>query len=278
MDELTAITEQVAQRELCDTIEYRVARSREELEASYSLVYKEYLERGYINESISKLHLSIYNALPQTATFVAVLEKKMFCTATLVIDSPLRLPMDELYHEELNQLRAQDKRLCEISMLACDPELFKDGVSVVLNSKKLFFIVYLLKVIFDYVMEYLKYDCICMTINPKHKLTYDFLLFKDLGEVKASSYVNSAPVIGKYLDLSTVKNECKNSSKEALYRMFSQKNAGFDKFRKKFDFTMDDLQYFFVERTDVFRKSPIRQLDYIMQSYPTYNFLKIMMK
>ncbi len=278
MDELSAITEQVTQQKLCDTIEYRLARSRSELETAYSLVYKEYLERGYINESISKFNLSIYNALPQTATFVAVLEKKMFCTATLIIDSRLRLPMDEFYHEELNQLRKQDKRLCEISMLACDPEFFKDGVSVMLNSKKLFFIVYLLKVIFDYVMEYLKYDCICITINPNHKLTYDFLLFKDLGELKVSNHLNSVPVIGKYLDLSTVEKECKNNNKEGLYRMFLQKNAGFDKFRKKFEFTMDDLQFFFVERTDIFRKASMFQLDYIMQCYPTYNFLKIMMK
>lgn len=278
MDELTEITEQVAEHKLSGTIEYRLARSRAELETAYSLVYNEYRARGYINESVSKLNLSIHNALPQTATFVAVLAKKMFCTATLIIDSPLRLPIDELYHEELNQLRKHDKRLCEISMLACAPEFFKDGASDVLNSKKLFFIVYLLKVIFDYVMEYLKYDCICVTINPKHKLTYDFLLFKDLGEVKASTHVNGVPVAGKYLDLSTVKNECENNNKEALYRMFSQKNAGFDKFRKKYEFTMDDLQYFFVERADIFRKASLFQLDYIMQSYPTYNFLKIMMK
>lgn len=277
MDELTAITELITQQKLSNTIEYRLARSRQELEAAYSLVYKEYLARGYINESVSKLNLSIYNALPQTATFVAVLEKKIFCTAHLILDSRLKLPMDELYHEELTQLRKQDKRLCEISMLACDPDFFKDGVSVQLNSKKLFFIVYLLKVIFDYVMEYLKYDCICIAINPKHKLTYDYLLFKDLGALKASNHVNNYPVIGKYLDLTTVQKECKDNNKEGLQRMFSQKNAGFDKFRKKFEFTMDDLQYFFVERTDIFRTSSDSQLDYIIQSYPTYNFLKILM-
>jgi len=278
MDDLTIITEQVTQHKLSDSIEYRVARSKQELEASYSLVYKEYLERGYINESISKLHLSIYSALPQAVTFVVMLEKKMFCTATLITDSRLRLPMDELYHEELDQLRNQDKRLCEISMLACDPELFKNGVSVVLNSKKLFFIVYLLKVIFDYVMEYLKYDCICINIDPKHKLTYDYLLFKDLGEVKVSACANAIPVQGKYLDLSTVEKECVDNNKEGLHKMFLQKNVGFDKFRKKYDFTMDDLQYFFVERTDIFRNASMFQLDYVMQCYPTYNFLKIMMK
>ncbi len=278
MDELTAITQQVALEELRGNIEYRVARSRKELESSYSLVYKEYLKRGYIKESFSKLELSIYNALPQTTTFVAVLDKEMFCTATLIVDSPLKLPMDELYHQELNQLRNQDKKLCEISMLTCDTELFKEGVSVKLNSKKLFFIFHLLKVVYDYVLEKLRLDCICIAINPKHKLTYDFLLFKDMGEFKIYNNINGTPILGKYLDLHTIEEECKSGGREILSKMFSQRKTDSDKFTRKFEFDLNTLQYFFVEKNDIFRKASIPQIDYIKQCYPGYNFLQIMMR
>jgi hypothetical protein len=83
-----------------DVIEYRVARTREELEKAYSLVYKEYLRRGYVKQNASGLRISIYNALPQTTTFISIIEKEIIATATVIPDSYLGLPMDEIYHEE----------------------------------------------------------------------------------------------------------------------------------------------------------------------------------
>ncbi len=270
MNEITQATDQVSLQQLFDTIEYRVARSREELETAYFLVYKEYLKRGYVKESGSKLKFSLFNALPETTTFVSALENEIFCTATLIPDSPLGLPMDEIYQQELIQLRQQNKKLCEISMLASDTDLFGEGISVMLNSKKMFIIFYLFKVIFDYARQYLKFDCICITINPKHKLTYDFLLFKDLGELKIYNNANGAPAIAKYLDLNTVEEECKANNKEGLYRMFLKKQTPPDKFTKKFAFSNEDLKYFFVEKADVFKNAPIPQLGYIKQCYPAY--------
>lgn len=270
MHDMKAGTEQLNLKQLFDTIEYRVARSREELETAYFLVYKEYLKRGYVKESDSKLKFSLFNALPQTTTFVSALENEIFCTATLIPDSPLGLPMDEIYHQELIQLRRQNKKLCEISMLASDTDLFGEGISVMLNSKKMFIIFYLFKVILDYAKQYLKFDCICITINPKHKLTYDFLLFKDLGELKIYNSANGAPAIAKYLDLNTVEEQCKNSNREGLFRMFLQKQTPPDKFMNKFMFSGEDLKYFFVEKADVFKNAAIAQLDYIKQCYPAY--------
>lgn len=278
MDELTAIIEQVVLEEVRGNIEYRVARTKNELEAAYSLVYRDYFKRGYVKEASSRLELSIYNALPQATTFVAAIDEEIFCTATLIVDSFLKLPMDAVYHQELNQLRNQDKKLCEISMLACDTELFKEGASAKLNSKKLFYIFHLLKVIFDYVMGKLKLDCICIAINPEHKLNYDFLLFKDLGVLKIYNNINGAPIIGKYLDLHTIEEECKNGGREILTKMFLQRKTPPDKFTRKFELDFNTLQYFFVEKNDILRKSSIPQLDYIKQCYPAYNFLKIMMR
>lgn len=278
MDELTAITQQVALEELRGNIEYRVARSRKELEASYFLVYKDYVKRGYVQPSSSRLELSIYNALPQTTTFVAILEKEIFCSAALIVDSPLKLPMDELYHGELNQLRNQDKKLCEISLLTCNEELFKGGVSARLNSKKMFYVFYLLKVIFDYVIDELRLDCICIAINPEDNLAYDFLLFKTLGELKICNNINGAPVLGKCLDLHTIEEECKNAGKEILLKMFLQRKTDSEIFSRKFEFDFNTLKYFFVEKTDIFRKASIHQLDYIKQCYPAYNILQILMR
>lgn len=264
-------TEEVKLQTLFGTIDYRVARTKEELEKAYLLVYNEYLKRNYICQSSAELRLSIHNALPSTSTFIAVLENEIFSTATIVADSELGLPMDETYHEELSQLRKQNKKLCEVTMLASNTSLFTEGVSMMLNSKKMFLVFNLFKLIFDYAIQYLKLDCICITINPKHSLTYDFLLFKDLGGLKQYDKANGAPAIAKLLDLSTVERECKEKNKEGLYLMFFEKRTSEEKFTNKFKFSESDLNYFFKEKTSTFKNTTSDKLKYIKTFYPGYN-------
>jgi hypothetical protein len=259
-----------------DVIDYRVARSKSELEKAYTLVYKEYLRRGYCQESNPGLKLSLYNALPETTAFVSVFENEIFSTATLIPDSPFGLPMDELYHQELDVLRKDNKKLCEISMLASDTTLFQEGVSLMLNSKKMFFIFNLFKLIFDYARQQLKLDCICITVNPKHALTYDFLLFKDLGGLKTYEAVNGAAAIGKFLDLTTAEQECALRRKEGLQQMFLQRKTPPEKFSQKVILSQQDLKYFFVERTSLFKNASPEQLDYLRKCYPEYDFSQIL--
>lgn len=263
--------DQTALQSFLDAIEYRVARCREELEKAYSLVYREYLKRGYCKESGSRLKLSIHNALPHTTSFVSTFGKEVFSTATLIPDSPLGLPMDEIYYKELESLRKSNKKICEISMLASDTELFGSGVSMLLNSKKMFFIFNLFKLIFDYAYRHLNLDCIAITINPKHSLTYDFLLFKDLGGLKTYHNANGAPAIAKYIEFDSLEEECRQKNKEGLYKMFLEKATPLTHFSQKKFLDVDDLKYFFVEKTDTFKYASPTQLAHIKQCYPGYD-------
>lgn len=261
--------------EFVNFIDYRVARSQQELEKAYNLVYEEYLKRGYTKENASKLRLSIYNTLPQATTFIAASGDTVIATATVVPDSPLGLPMDEIYRQELNKLRKQNKKICEISMLASNTELFEQGISMMLNAKKLLFIFSLFKVIFDYAAQILRLDYICISINPKHKLTYDFLLFKDLGELKTYNHANGAPAVAKCLNLKTAPEECKRKESEGLYQMFMAKNTPPEKFSQKISFSAEDLKYFFADKSDVLENASKAQLNYLKKCYPACNFSKI---
>ncbi|MCK5492938.1 MAG: hypothetical protein KAJ14_07500, partial [Candidatus Omnitrophica bacterium] len=144
------VTNTIDLQNFISKIEYRVARTIDELEQSYKLVYKEYLKRNYTEENKNLLRLSEFNALPQTTTFVASAYETVIATATVIIDSPLGLPMDKIYNKELTKLRNNKKKICEISMLSSNNELFQDGVSLLLNSKKMFFVFLLFKNMFDY--------------------------------------------------------------------------------------------------------------------------------
>jgi len=263
-------------QEFLTTVDYRVARTRQEIEQAYALVYKEYRKRGYIDENGSGLKLSIYNAHPQTTTFIGVADNQIVTTATVVVDSPLGLPMDEVYHTELDEFRRAGARLCEVTMLASDTELFKSGVSMMLNSKKLFFVFFLFKLIYDFARDVHHLDHICIAINPKHKLTYDFLFFKEMGGLKAYRSANGAPAIAEHLDLKEAEKKCQSISKEGLYKMFIVRKTPMDKFSDKFEFSAADLRHFFVERCDALKCAPMHKLDYIKCCYKSYDFVDIL--
>ncbi|MBN2483165.1 MAG: hypothetical protein JXD21_03030 [Candidatus Omnitrophica bacterium] len=260
---------------LLNLISYRVARSRTELEQSYHLIYDEYIKRGYMQENPSHLRISFFNALPETTTFIAIAEETIIATVTLIPDSPLGLPMDEIYHKELDTFRGQKKKICEISMLASNTEFYKNGISLMLNSKKMFFIFYLFKLVYDYAKDYLNLDYLCITINPKHKLTYDFLLFKDFGELKTYSGANGAPAIGKYADVKNIRDECRREKNEGLERMFFSRETDPIQFSNKVMLREEDLEYFFMRKTDVFKNASPTQLAYLKNCYPNFDFSKL---
>jgi len=224
---------------------FRVARTREELEKAYSLVYKEYLKRGYTEENPSQLRFSTYNTLPHTATFIAInYSADVVATATVIPDSFFGLPMDAIYLQELNQLRAQNKKMCEISMLASDNDFFKNG-ALVLPLKKLYFMLSFFKVILDYVKTIIELDYICVTINPKYDRIFELLLFEDIGRLKSYPEVNGAPAIAKCIDVRSIKEKFSKPGKEKLYKMFVLQRTDPRQFLDKKVFTSEDLLYFF---------------------------------
>ncbi len=263
-------------RELLGALEYRVARTAEELEKAYSLVYREYRKRNYVVENDCKLRLSIHNALPGTTTFVGTTGSDVLITATIISDSPLGLPMDAIYRLELDRFRRDGKKLGEVSMLASDTELFPEGTSALLNAKKMFFVFFLFKCVFDYVREVLRLDLICITINPRHELLYDFLLFRPLGELKTYQSVNGAPALAKYVDVNSVGEECLRDKKEGLHRMFFRRKTDPEKFSRKLEFTERELRYFFVEKTDIFRTAGASELACVKSCYPAFDFSGIL--
>jgi len=260
---------------LFNHIDYRVARSRDELEQAYALVYKEYLKRGYVDEGGVQMRLSLYNILPETTTFVATSEHSVMATATVIPDSPLGLPIDELYSEELNLFRKHGRKMCEVSMLASDTSLFREGASVMLNAKKMFFVFFLFKHIFEYVRNYLHLDYIFITINPKHRLTYEYLQFTDVGPIQYYDKVNGAPGLGKCLKVQSAEENLQKSKQKGLYKMFFAGKIDSAKFSQKMCLSIKDIKYFFSENTNLLLKASSDELKYIKECYPSYNFSEI---
>ena len=108
---IDTLVSQIDVQSLLANIDYRAARSKEELQKAYSLVYKEYLKRKYVTENQSGLRISIHNALPETTTFVGIADSEVLATATVIVDSPLGLPMDKIYSDDLKKIRKKGKKI-----------------------------------------------------------------------------------------------------------------------------------------------------------------------
>lgn len=96
----------------------RVANVSELREKAYKLLYNIYSKMGVTPKSTNGLWLSIYDALPETTTLVAEDSKGEIGGAlTLVFDSPIGLPADELYKEEIDKVRKTGGQIREIISL-----------------------------------------------------------------------------------------------------------------------------------------------------------------
>lgn len=249
---------------------YRVARSRREIEEAFSLVYKEYASRGYIPKHYkSNLRISIFNAVCSTVTFVAVEGKKVVATVTLIPDSPLGIPMDKIYKDEVDGLRKKGLKVAEVSQLSIDSELFPKSWFSMFNFSKLIFVFKLFKVVLDYAIYVAGLDELCIAVNPAHQYLYRFITFEQMGGLKYYGSVNRAPAVAFRCELTGAKEKVKN--KRGLYKIFFGSRTNPELLKGKYNLIVKDLEYFFMQKSDIFEKATPEQLAYIKSCYPLNN-------
>ena len=174
-------------------IDAGLAITRTELDAASRLVHRCYLERGYVQPSGDGRHVSPYLAMPSAAIFVARAADDVVATVSLLEDSELQLPCDELYPAEMSMLRATGVRMAEVSALAVS----EAHRGVALDAMRS-----LIRVVGVYGRDLAGVDHLCIAVNPRHASFYESRLrFRRFGDLKAYGAVNGAPAVGLLLDL-----------------------------------------------------------------------------
>jgi len=181
--------------------QFRIADTGRELLQAFGLLYREYLQAGYVDESASELLFTRHHLLPETTVFVARADNKVACTATVVRDCPqFGLPMDDLYSNELASLRQQGRRILEVCSLASDRQEF--STSGIQDFTRLLFL-FCLNV---------NFDDVCIMVNPRHAPLYTCRCeFEVLGEEKFYSRVN-APAIALRADARTLRDKLRSKA------------------------------------------------------------------
>jgi len=174
-------------------IDTGLALTRADLDAASRLVHRCYLRRGYVQPSADGRHVSPYLAMPSTAVFVARAAGVVVATLSLLEDSELQLPCDELYGAELAVLRRAGRRIAEVSALAVS----EDCRGVALRAMRS-----LVQAVGVYGRDLVRADHLCIAVHPRHAAFYEARLqFRRFGGLKPYGAVGGAPAVGLLLDL-----------------------------------------------------------------------------
>ncbi len=230
----------------------RVACDRMLRRRAYALAHRVYEGRGYACNN-SGLIVSPFDASPETLTLLVQDENgRDAATISLVFDAHDGLPCDEIYGEELSALRAQGRRLVEVTRLAIDPEFQRSKALLVCLFNFIYIFARRVKGRDDFVIE----------VNPRHVNYYCRLLnFVLAGPERACPRVQGAPAVLLRLDLSMVEREVQRvggqgeaAAERTLYpHFFAKDEVKVAEFlaRRQAQMSGADVEYFLGSRRDV---------------------------
>jgi hypothetical protein len=116
--------------ELLGALVVKLAETDDEMDQAIELLYGVERSRGHRGHNPGRLtpHL----AVPSTLVFVAKRGDQVVGATSLVGDSPLRLPVERTFAENLLPLRKAKRRMAEIGPMALAPRYRRTGLSVLL--------------------------------------------------------------------------------------------------------------------------------------------------
>ena len=192
----------------------RLADSRGHCEAASVFVKRRYAWRGYQVGGIN-------GTQPNRVTFSAADCEEIIAAISVGLDSMTGLFVDKLYGEEVDQLRTQNRRVCEFTKLAIEA-----GVRSKSILAALFHIAYI------HARRINRCTDLVVEVNPRHASFYKHMLgFADCGSERLDPRVGATAVLLR-LDLAFAEREIAEmggrlelaSTKRSLYPYFFAAN------------------------------------------------------
>lgn len=155
---------------------------------SLRLVQRRYELRGYLPKGAEHADLTLYHVLPGSRTILVKASDRVVATATYIPDSPLGLPSDRIFGDEVAEMRAQGRRIVEISGLAIEESVrAKDRSNLA---------AWLFHSIEDIARTGGMTDDLIITVNPRHVGFYAGRLgFRDLAGPRPFAAVQGADAV-----------------------------------------------------------------------------------
>lgn len=243
-------------------LELKIAETRDELVACFSLLHDAYVESGFMQPTPSGMRVTIYHALPTTTTLCAKWDGRVVGTISLIRESAFGFPLQKIF--DLSPVRQKDGILAEVSALAVHRDFRKTGGAILFP---------LMKFMYEYATKYFDTRHLLIAVNPNRIEMYESLLYfrrLQANTVESYDFANGAPAVGASLDLREAP-----ALLEEVYRNKSPRKNLYDYFTKialpnlklpyRRYFTTNDpvltpelLNYFFNVRTQGFDSLDLR--------------------
>ena len=170
---------------------YRTARQLDDVESCLSLVHDAYTRNGIMDPHPARIRVIPHHTLPTTEVLLAMMDGEIACTSTMVLDGELGLPMDAIFHDELEIRRLAGRKMAEASCLAQRQNL-RIPLSVVVR----------LMAMTIQCAKRRGADELLAVVHPHHADFYrGFLGFEAFGEIKLYPCVRDNPAVALSLDL-----------------------------------------------------------------------------
>lgn len=176
-----------------ERLELKIAETREELEACFTLLHDAYVESGFMKPDPSGMRVTIYHALPTTTTLCAKYDGVVVGTLSLIRESALGFPLQSIF--DLSGVRRKEGNIAEVSALAVHPDFRKTGGMILFP---------LMKFMREYCTTFFDTRHIVIAVNPNRIEMYESLLFFErltAKVVEKYDFANGAPAVGAVLDL-----------------------------------------------------------------------------
>ncbi len=253
---------------LLKAVKYKLADSRDELEAAYRLVYQRYCAKGYIPAHWnSDIWVTPYCALPSTYVFIAKLSDKVIGTISVFQDSDIGLPADIIWKEELDSLRSEKKMLCEIGMLACDKSIGSDE-NPLKHMGSFIMVLCMFKSIFELAKTMLSEAEWFITVNPAHMHFYQIIGFNPVSKSAVDySVLTNAPAVVLKANFNDVRKVIEK--KAFLRKIFLSSSIDLD-LSKKYLWSEKDIDYFFKQKTPLWETLNKTTQNYLIRNLKSH--------
>ena len=173
--------------------EFSVASSVTEVISAWSLVHDAYTRIGLIDTNKFNLHTVSQAVCPSTAVIIGSMNDSPVSTLSIIHEGAQPIPLQNVYPQELDDLRKQGRKLLEVGLLADRREHISRAMVAIFEMMR-----------FVFWRSYLTHTDIVIGVHPHHAGFYiNSFGFEPIGQQSTHPTVKDHPVLPMRLDLHT---------------------------------------------------------------------------
>lgn len=188
----------------------KVADQISEYSAAAALTFEAYAEKELVNARGVPVRVTPFLMMPTTVRLVAISQGEVIATMALIVDSPLGLPMENVFGPEITALRRQGRRMVEGGTLAIAKAHRRSGIAMLMY-----------KAVYLTAFELLGLDELLGAVHPDAEPMYVCPLRFERLTPQVRPYpglTNGARALGMHLNLETFR--------EVLWQKFQTQRPG----------------------------------------------------